>query len=202
MQASRDAGLYGCGMTRRLAKLLPAELDAQQREVRDAITGGRRGTGPRLFRLEDDEGGLEGPFNAFLYQPRVGGPLQAVGGAIRFDTDLSDTAREVAILVVGVHWDSDYEWYAHEAVGRHVGLSQLQLEGIRAGDYAALPAHEKLVAETTRLLTEDGDLDDTAYAAAVDALGESGVFELTALVGYYATLALQLRVFRVGVPVD
>jgi 4-carboxymuconolactone decarboxylase len=30
-------------------------------------------------------------------------------------------------------------------------------------------------------------------------LGEDGVFELTTLVGYYATLALQLRVFRVGV---
>jgi 4-carboxymuconolactone decarboxylase len=29
-------------------------------------------------------------------------------------------------------------------------------------------------------------------------LGPEGVFELTALVGYYATLALQLRVFRVG----
>jgi 4-carboxymuconolactone decarboxylase len=29
----------------------------------------------------------------------------------------------------------------------------------------------------------------------VKALGERGLFELTTLVGYYATLALQLRVF-------
>jgi 4-carboxymuconolactone decarboxylase len=41
-----------------------------------------------------------------------------------------------------------------------------------------------------------GDLGDEEYARAVDELGERGVFELTALVGYYATLALQLRVFR------
>lgn len=189
-------------MTGRLRKLLPDELDPQQRAVRDAIVGGRRGRGPRLFRIQDDAGGLEGPFNAFLHQPRVGGPLQAVGGAIRFDTDLSDVAREVAILVVGVHWDSAYEWYAHEAVGRHAGLTPLQLQGIGVGDYSGLPEHEQLVAETTRLLVESGDLDDAAYARAVDALGESGVFELTALVGYYGTLALQLRVFRVGLPRD
>lgn len=189
-------------MSGRLPKLLPDELDPRQRAVHDAIVGGRRAQGPRLFRIEDGAGGLEGPFNAFLYQPRVGGPLQAVGAAIRFDTDMSDLAREVAILVVGAHWDSAYEWYAHEAVGRHVGLTQRQLEGIRTGDYSVLQAHEQLVAQTTRLLAESGDLDDAAYASAVDAIGESGVVELTALVGYYATLALQLRVFRVGLPED
>jgi len=32
------------------------------------------------------------------------------------------------------------------------------------------------------------------------AAGHGGAFELTTLVGYYATLALQLRVFRVGAP--
>ena len=31
-------------------------------------------------------------------------------------------------------------------------------------------------------------------------LGDQALVELTALVGYYATLALQLRVFRVGAP--
>jgi 4-carboxymuconolactone decarboxylase len=31
-------------------------------------------------------------------------------------------------------------------------------------------------------------------------LGTAALFELTTLVGYYATLALQLRVFRVGAP--
>ena len=50
------------------------------------------------------------------------------------------------------------------------------------------------------LLAADGDLDDSAYDAAVDALGEDGLFELLTLVGYYGALALQLRVFRVPVP--
>ena len=44
----------------------------------------------------------------------------------------------------------------------------------------------------------DGDLDDERWAEASASLGAAVVFELTTLVGYYATLALQLRVFRVG----
>lgn len=33
-----------------------------------------------------------------------------------------------------------------------------------------------------------------------DLLGESVIFELTTLVGYYSLLAVQLRVFRVEAP--
>jgi hypothetical protein len=44
----------------------------------------------------------------------------------------------------------------------------------------------------------DGDADEVTYTHAVATVGERAVFELTTLVGYYATLALQLRVFRVA----
>ena len=184
----------------RLAKLSPDTLDSEQRAVYDAIAGGRRAQGPQLFRLVDDDGGLEGPFNAFLLQPRLGGVLQAVGSAVRYETSLSDRAREIAILVVSLHWASDFEWYAHEAVGRHVGLTDDELIALRERRYDDLPADERVVARTTALLVADSDLDDAAYDEAVHALGLAGLVELLTLVGYYATLALQLRVFRVPAP--
>jgi len=53
-----------------------------------------------------------------------------------------------------------------------------------------------------RALTGPGpkraDLDDQEYDTAVAVLGERALVELSALVGYYATLALQLRIFRVA----
>ena len=184
----------------RLAKLSPDTLDTEQRAVYDAIAGGRRAQGPQLFRLVDDDGGLEGPFNAFLLQPRLGGVLQAVGSAVRYETSLSDRAREIAILVVSLHWESEFEWYAHEAVGRHVGLTDDELTALRDGRYDALSADERVVARTAALLVAESDLDDASYDEAVHALGLAGLFELLTLVGYYATLALQLRVFRVPAP--
>lgn len=184
----------------RIAKAAPESLDPEQRRVYAAIAGGRRAQGPQLFQLVDRDGGLEGPFNAFLLQPRLGLALQEVGSAVRYETSLSDRAREIAILVVSAHWSSSFEWYAHEAVGRHVGLTDDELDAVRTARWDAFDGVERVVAATTHRLTVDGDLDDDDYRAAVDALGEPGLFELLTLVGYYAALALQLRVFRVEAP--
>jgi 4-carboxymuconolactone decarboxylase len=182
----------------RLAKLLPGSLDEDQRAVYDAVAGGPRAAGPQLFRLLDEEGGLEGPFNAFLLQPRLGMALQAVGSAVRYETSLTDRAREVAILVVAAVRDSEFEWHAHEAVGRHVGLTDAEVEAVREARYDALPEDEALVAGLAHELLETGDLDEDRYAEAVAGLGLTQLFELLTLVGYYDTLALQLRVFRVA----
>ena len=54
-----------------------------------------------------------------------------------------------------------------------------------------------MVARTAAALAARGDLDDAEYREAGQ-LGADGLFELLTLVGYYATLALQLRVFRVS----
>jgi 4-carboxymuconolactone decarboxylase len=184
----------------RIPKLVPSSLDDEQRSLYDAIAGGRRAQGPQLFRLADADGRLEGPFNAFLLQPRLGSALQALGSAVRYDTGLDDRCREIAILVVAAHWQSAFEWYAHEAVARSAGLGDAELAAVRDGRHAELAGREALVARTVAALVTRGDLDDAEYREAADQVGAAGLFELLTLVGYYATLALQLRVFRVPAP--
>jgi 4-carboxymuconolactone decarboxylase len=186
----------------RIGKLAPSSLDEAQRSLYDAIAGGRRAQGPQLFRLVDENGRLEGPFNAFLLQPRLGSALQALGSSVRYDTRLDDRCREIAILVVAAHWRSDFEWYAHEAVARSAGLDDADLAAVREGRHTALTGPEAVVARTAAALVVRGDLDDAEYLEAVEAVGTAGLFELLTLVGYYATLALQLRVFRVPAPDD
>jgi 4-carboxymuconolactone decarboxylase len=136
----------------RIGKLEPSALDAEQRSLYDAIAGGRRAQGPQLFRLADAEGRLEGPFNAFLLQPRLGSALQALGASVRYDTGLGDRCREIAILVVAAHWRSDFEWYAHEAVGRAVGLGDAELAALREGRHAELAGSDSVIARTAAAL--------------------------------------------------
>jgi 4-carboxymuconolactone decarboxylase len=185
---------------RRVPQFEPGSLDQEQRALYDAIAGGRRAQGRQVFRLTDTAGRLEGPFNAFLLQPRLGSALQALGAAVRYETRLDDRSREIAILVVAAFWGSEFEWHAHEAVARSVGLTDAELNAIRDGHYERLVAAEALVARTVDALVRRGDLGDEEYATAVAATGSAGLFELLTLVGYYATLALQLRVFRVPPP--
>jgi 4-carboxymuconolactone decarboxylase len=186
----------------RLAKLHPHELDDAQRALYDAIAGGPRAQGTQAFALTDEAGGLQGPFDAMLRSPGVGAALQDLGTAVRYRSALSDRAREIAILVVAHHWGSAFEIYAHEAVGAVVGLTAAELTLVQEGRFAELSDEtERTVAVTAAALVGRGDLSDTEYAAGAG-LGPAALFDLTTLVGYYATLALQLRVYRVAAPTD
>ena len=183
----------------RLARLAVGDLDADQRALYDEITGGPRAAGPQAFTLVDPDGGLAGPFNAMLLCPPLGQALQALGSAVRYRSALTDRAREIAILVVAGVWDSAFEQHAHESVGRSVGLSDTELAALRTARIGEFTdPHEALIAATTLALAVRQDLADDEFAAARAGLGLPALFELTTLVGYYATLALQLRVFRVS----
>lgn len=178
----------------RLEGFRPEELDAAQRELYDALTGG-----PRGGSLADEQGRLVGPFNAMLLAPRLGDALQRLGGLIRYRGALSDRARELAILTVAAHQRCGFEQRAHEQIGAGVGLTDAELAALRTGGPLDLAdPTEAAVLAATRALVADGNLDDAGYATAVEVLGEPVLFELTTLVGYYTLLALQMRVFDVS----
>ena len=184
----------------RLTAATPEQLHGDAAALYAAITGGPRAQGPQHFALTGPDGSLNGPFNAFLLSPPLGTALQEVGAAVRYRTGLSARVRELAILVVAAHWNSAFEQHAHEAVGRAAGLHDDELVAIRERRPVSLadPAEAAAVAFCRALL--DGDVDDAGWASARAHLSETTLFELTTLVGYYATLALQLRVFRVDAP--
>ena len=186
----------------RLAVLSSEEMTSEQLELYREILSGPRGQGPRTVLLSTGAGGLAGPFNAMLYAPTVGHALQELGAAIRFRTHLAPRIREMAILVVAQAWDSRYERASHEPIGREAGLTEPEIEALRTGaDPGFADKEEQVAYSAARALTGPAaDLDDQEYDTAVAVLGEQGLVELSTLVGYYATLALQLRIFRVPEP--
>ena len=180
---------------------LPADLDLAQRAVHDAITGGPRAGAARVLPLAEGDGRLLGPFGPMLLSPPVGGALQELGARLRYGTALTDRARELAILLVAAHEDSAFERHAHELIGRHVGLTETELAALRRAEAPPLDdPHERATTEVVQALLLRGDLDDGEFASAQRLLGAPVLFELMTLVGYYRTLALQLRVLRIGPP--
>lgn len=187
-------------MGERLVRLRPADLDSTQRRVYDSIVGGPRGEGPQLFELRDAEGRLNGPFGIMLHAPELGLPLQELGAAIRYRTSMSARCREIAILVVATAMDSAFEWYAHERVGAHVGLTEEELSSLRSLEFTSPDAVEAAVFRLSVALIQGRRIDDETYAALVRVIGQKQILELTVLVGYYSTLAHMLSVFAVGAP--
>jgi 4-carboxymuconolactone decarboxylase len=172
-------------------------MDDAQRELYAAITGGPRASGPQHFALTDDAGALNGPFNAMLYAPGLGAALQSLGSAIRYQTSLTPRVRELAILIVAAKWNSEFERNSHEAVGRAVGLSEDELTAVRGGGVPDLADPGEAAAAGLAHALAAGDVDDEDWDRFVPLVGTQVAFELSTLVGYYATLALQLRIFRV-----
>lgn len=183
----------------RIPRLTPDDLDDAQREVYQAIAGGPRAQ-RSAFSLTDENGVLEGPFNAMLLHPPLGDALQRLGSAIRYDGTLSARAREIAILAVAAHWQSDFEQYAHERVGVQIGLTQDEITALREGKRLQFAdPEEAAVAEAAGRILDHNALTEAEYAEAAESLGPAKLFELTTLIGYYGVLALQLRIFDVGV---
>lgn len=177
----------------------PAELTVQQHELYEALTGGDRASLPGGQRIVDEEGVLVGPFNAMLHNPAVGGPLQALGTALRNHVSLDPRVREMVILLVAHHLGSDVERVGHERIARALDLPEDAIAALGAGTIpTGLPAQYAesgicALELAGQLLT--GERIGEGFDAAVAVLGEAGVFDVTALVGYYWTLARQLAVF-------
>ena len=151
--------------------------------------------------MQEDDGSLGGPFNAFLHNPAIGSPLYRLGAALRYRGSLPPAARELAILVVAAAHRADLEWHAHAGIAAELGVPPEAIEAIRRGERPVL-ADETLQTATdvARAVVAGGELGDESYARAQAVLGEGRLVELTTLVGYYGILAVQLALFRVPPP--
>lgn len=182
---------------RRIDPLQQDDLTPEQADLYARILGGPRAAGPQYFSLTAPDGSLVGPFNALLLSPGLGGAVQELGAAVRYQTQLSSRIREMAILVVAAHWHSTFETAAHEAVGRAIGLTEEELTAIAAGDIPTLDDEYELACIRIVDALTHGDIDDELWVQTRELVSTETVFELVTLVGYYAGLALQMRVFRV-----
>lgn len=182
----------------RLPPLTPDVLDDAQRALYERITGGPRGSAPQgAGSLVEADGRLAGPFGPMLLDPPIGDALQELGAALRYRGVLPASARELVICCVAAHHGSEFEWRVHAPLARDAGVAEDDLDRVRTGGSpTGGSAADREAARAALALMTHGDLEDDEFQAARAAIGEAGIFEVTALVGYYTTLSLQLRLFR------
>jgi 4-carboxymuconolactone decarboxylase len=180
----------------RVPWLGPDDFDAEQHKIYDGITLGRRSAGDGKRIAIDAEGRMIGPFNVMLQSPALGNYTQEVGASIRFDTELSDRVRELAILEVARARRCDFEWIAHSRSALAYGLTADDVAAVLAGGPLELAADEAVAREVVLALLSADDLDDDLYARAEAALGIRVIYELMVLVGYYSLVSTSMRIWR------
>ncbi|HBP28127.1 4-carboxymuconolactone decarboxylase [Advenella sp. S44] len=172
----------------RLPMLDPSEMSAEQAAACEAAR-----TGPR--------GKIPAPMIAWLRNPELARRAQDLGALLRFDTSLTPRLTELAILVCARHWTSHHEWTAHKKLALQAGLEPATIDAI--ADHRA-PAftevNEKIVYVISREVLSSGQLSPTHYTEGIQALGERGLVELVAILGYYCLVSITLNCFEIGLP--
>jgi 4-carboxymuconolactone decarboxylase len=185
-------------MTERLERLRPPLEDPATQALYEAIAFGRRSDGTQPAPLVAADGSLDGPFGVMLHAPTVGEPLQRLGIALRYDSTLTDTARETAILMTAAASGSAFEWAAHEPLARAAGVGDDVVDAIRTGTLESWPHEEApgqtAVVEVVRAMLEERSLTDDEVAGWRERLGTETLLELVTLVGYYRLLARMMAV--------
>jgi 4-carboxymuconolactone decarboxylase len=181
----------------RLPYLSRDELGAEGKHVWDLIVG------TRGSQLVNSDGGLTGPFNAFVHAPDVGQQLTSLGAVLRFGTSIERRLTEVAIITVGARWKAEFEWWAHARMARNHGVPDAVVDAIGRGEEPSFAADdERAVYAIARQLTQTGRVSQDAYDAAQRLLGDTGVVELVSLCGYYTLISFLLNAFAVPLPPD
>ena len=172
----------------RIPLVSDANMTDEQRRVYDAMMSGPRRSPP------------VGPLAAAMHRPALAEKWSDLGLVLRFNSSFEPRLREFVILLTGRFWDCQFEWFSHEAEARKAGLSEPTIETLRQGGATFAAADEQAIADYALELLRDHHASDASYRRILDAYGTAGIVELTALIGYYAMVALTLNAHEIGVP--
>jgi 4-carboxymuconolactone decarboxylase len=185
----------------RIPYILIENFDEEQKAFFNNLTQGKRAGGNGIDRFLTPEKGVRGPFNAWLYRPKLGDTAQRLGEMLRYEGELPPVSRELAILVVAAEWEAEYEWWAHEKIGKTVGLDEDIIASIKEGEKPLFnDSDQEVVYDFTRELIKTRNISDSLYHRAIDRLGETMVVELVMLIGYYTLVSMTMNVFKVPLP--
>ena len=184
----------------RLPAILPADLTPEQKPLYEDMKAGIS-SNFNAFKTVRDDGALIGPWNPWLHEPVIGKAIWELTKAMTAQASLADPVRQVAILVVGAHFNAAYEMYAHIAVAERESMSKQRLATLVSGVKPVdLDAQESVAYDVAYALVNGGVLPEPAYALAVETFGQHGANELIYLVGLYCMVSTTLNGFNVPVP--
>ncbi len=155
---------------------------------------------PVAERIKAERGGrMLNLYHMLLHSPPVADGWRAFLTAIRQQCQLGGRYRELAILRVAVLNKADYEFKAHMPFAIKEGVSQGQLEEMRAGRTPAdfTPA-ERAVLECTDAMTRDIQVPDAVFAAVRAHFPDREAMELCATIAAYNLVSR----FLVAIQVD
>ena len=143
------------------------DLTSEQKEIHDAIINGPRGH-------------VVGPLRVWLNNPGLARSAQTVGAYARYGTCLSKGLSELAIIVTGRVWSSDFEWGHHAPLAIEGGIDPKHVDTISLGKKPNFESPEEdAVFDFAAEANIVKKVSDNTYNKLVDLLGENAAIDLS-----------------------
>ncbi len=149
--------------------------------------------------------GLKGsrfPHNALgtlMISEETCGPFLEYWVTCKQRMSLSVREQELVILRMGVLYASNYVWRHHVPVAREFGVTDDELQAVRAGRYATLATRDRALLALTDELVEARTISREAWNANRQILSDRELVELVHLVAQYVFFALLNNAMQVSV---
>lgn len=167
----------------RLPKLSYEDLTPEQKAVWDEVVRGPRGK-------------MHGPFFIWLHSAELLSRGEKLGLYARYQSSLPPRLSELCILITAALWKCSGEWIDHHPIASKLGVDATALEALRTGKPAKFTqADEAAVYDVAQELFKTRAVSDATYKRAVAALGERGLLDVIAVLGYYGLIAMSMKTF-------
>jgi 4-carboxymuconolactone decarboxylase len=171
----------------RIKDIPESELTPEQAKVFKDLVAGR--------------GRLLTPYRIWIHSPKLAAALETIGTFLNKKSSLSEREVELVICIIANHWQGEYVWTVHTRACVKLGIPQSVFDAIRAGRAPEIDdERERTVYDLTQIAMQPGAGSDEVYQRAERLLGRNGIAEVLALLGYYSSVAMAVKVHGVPAP--
>lgn len=184
-------------MTSRATPVNYDDATPEQQQLWDELLGSRGGPST----LVAPDGSLRGPFNHMVASPNLGKRMGDLGQGVRFEASIERRLQELAIITVGAHWRSNFEFWAHGRMAIEQGIDPAVVDALAEGRSPSFERQDE--AEVHRFASQlitTGRVDQDRYDAVRDRVGEQALIDLITTIGYYSLVSLTLNAHQVPLP--
>jgi alkylhydroperoxidase family enzyme len=132
--------------------------------------------------------------------PDMARAFDGIGGFIRFKSKLDPRLRELAILQVGWMERSEYEFTHHVKIGKELGVTDADIEGLFA-ETAAKPSSleplVKAILRGAREMVKDLGMSDATFAEIKKSLSNEHMTDLVLTIAFYCAVVRVLTTMKI-----
>ena len=158
----------------------------------DAARAALEGTVPPERRNRENAGNA---LSTLVRHPELAGAFLPFNSYLQQDSSLPERIRELVILRTAHRHGCVYEWGHHSAMGRHLGLSDDDIDSAQSG-LSADEFDQTILTAVDELLTQSR-ISKPTWEKLGTHLDDRQRMDLMFTVGGYSTLALALNTFDV-----